>query len=197
MLTTSVVTLGTNVVKLDVDDACSHHRPLSSFLELIQVVMSECRFRSLREWCQAAGVSDNYLSTYKSRLETGEVRQAKVEQVAKLADAAGVSTDWLLGRSEQRDPNTTEDEGVSIRSLVGGGRKTQEEADAILEQFDMSGALDPDQAARIELRFRTEHSKSNGAATSRRYWLNRLNRFAEEELSAPNKLTASRPSRSK
>jgi len=44
-----------------------------------------------------AGLSSSYLGALRSRLSTGEVRQAKIEEIAKLARAANVSVEWLMG----------------------------------------------------------------------------------------------------
>jgi hypothetical protein len=80
---------------------------VATLVERIELILEEGKFSSARAWCLAAGLSISYLGTLKSRLESGEVRQGKSEQIAKLARAAGVTVEWLMGESDQREPTRT------------------------------------------------------------------------------------------
>lgn len=57
--------------------------------------------KSIREISEATGIGTGTLSKYQN-----DVAEAGIDKLAKLANYFNVSTDWLLGRTETRSPDT-------------------------------------------------------------------------------------------
>lgn len=60
---------------------------------------------TVREWSTRAGLSENYASTFRSRVVRGRVN-IEMKSIQALARAAGVSLEWLLyGRGTMLEPS--------------------------------------------------------------------------------------------
>lgn len=68
----------------------------------VDVVLRKGTFPDQKAWSLAAGLSHNFLSTFRSRVTNGEVETITAASVERLAKAAGVSMEWLMGSTPQR-----------------------------------------------------------------------------------------------
>jgi hypothetical protein len=66
----------------------------------IDEVLARKVFPSATAWCVAAKLSRGYLGALKTRLKQGKVTQGKSQEMERLARAAGVSTEWLMGLTD-------------------------------------------------------------------------------------------------
>lgn len=103
----TAVLSGTPVVKVDSEDERSHHAPVTGkplLLQRIDAALEEGKkrgaFKSAREWSKKAGLSDNYVGVLRTRLQTGEVKQAKGEELTKLAGVLGYPVSYFLGSED-------------------------------------------------------------------------------------------------
>jgi len=82
---------------------------LDRILARIDEVLASEKFESGRAWCRAAGVSEGYIGALRTKYATGEATSARIDQIEKLAIAAGVSLDYMLGRDKLKpaEPGST------------------------------------------------------------------------------------------
>lgn len=73
----------------------------STLVARIDEILDRGIFPDAKAWSVAAGLSVNYVSTLRSRLRSGSVVQGKFDQIQALAKAAGVTTEWLSGKSDR------------------------------------------------------------------------------------------------
>ncbi len=76
--------------------------------ERIDEILARRVFRDAKAWCVAAKVSHGYIGALKTRLRQGKVTQGKLQEMERLARAAGVSVEWLMG-IEARSTAAAED----------------------------------------------------------------------------------------
>lgn len=176
MLSTFVID-ATPVVKVDGGDERSHDadvEPTPLIMKRIDEILASGRFKSAREWCRKAGVSENYIGVLRARLSTGEVKQAKSDEVAKLARAADVSVDWLLGESEQikKSPRYIEliNESAGVLQLA-----------EVIEHYHWPPTLEPDQASEVIRRVRQDAFKAT-ESLPQSYWRGRVDRLVAEVI---------------
>lgn len=170
VLSTGVLST-TNVVKLDCgDERSQHHKVTPTLLSRIDEVLQSGKFKSARQWCREAHVSDNYINVLKSRMSTGEVKQANMEPVRKLAHAAGVSVDWLMGEKSKKYVVT----GPASFCLSEAGG-----LDQALEAFPWPDDLEPALAAEV-IRHAQQDAKEANVPMPQSYWHVRLRRLVAE-----------------
>lgn len=95
----AVTTHDVNTCVVAVDDSCHHlrhAREVDTLLSRIEWVIAQGRVASGRAWAMSAGLSPSYIGTLLTRLRASPDADARREEIGKLANAAGVSVEWLV-----------------------------------------------------------------------------------------------------
>jgi transcriptional regulator with XRE-family HTH domain len=133
------------------------------------------KFASEREWCRKAGVSDSYIGAIRTKRAKGESTTAKVDVIAKLARAAGVTIDYLMGGDAVPVGPTHVEHAVP--------REASPNLSAALEAFPWGEVdLAPDLARRVVEQVRREAFAGGGVDLPQSYWHARVARLADEVL---------------
>ncbi len=138
---------------------------LDRLLARINEVLERGTFASASEWCREAGVSRSYIGALRNRggtKGTGEVRNVKHEEIAKLAGAARVEVGWLMG--EDTLPSNEAPDGLE-RALM---------------QFDWPDTLTAAQAKEVQRLARAEAADAGANDLPPKFWLARLARIAAD-----------------
>ncbi len=87
------------VVTNYLDGATFHLVKTALETRIDEVILTRKTFADAKAWCKAAGISEGYLGTLKSRLRAGKATGGKAQKIQALARVAGVSVEWLMGLS--------------------------------------------------------------------------------------------------
>lgn len=172
MITT--VTAITNVRKVDAEyvrSQTAHVRSqLAKILERIAHVLATKKFSSERAWCEAASVSPNYIGRLRSKLdeerEDGVARTANVDKLELLAKAAGVSLEWLMGKTGEVVTSDTDQRNAG---LLDDLKK------AVIKPEDS-----PEIASAIAKELAKQLFKATESLPLAEYWRPRAERVAQE-----------------
>lgn len=143
---------------------------LGQLLARIEEILASKRFESERDWCRRAGVSESYIGALRAKRAKGDAQTAKLEQVEKLARAANVSVDYLLGRS--RATASQGDDAGSSPNLR-----------AALEAYPWADHdVVPTVARAVVQQVRSEAFAGGGVDLPQSYWHARIGRLVDEAL---------------
>lgn len=161
----------TPVVNLDTGYSCRHDgwvTPIEALLSRIdEELRSGGRFRSEREWCRKAGISESYIAALRLRGGkggTGEVVDVKREQVVRLAKAAGLDPAKLLGDELRTTPTAPAPQPSTLEGAIA--------------DFEWPSSLTAQQAHEVLVRARAEASEH--PSLPKRFWLSRLAKLATD-----------------
>lgn len=137
-------------------------------------------FRSERDWCEKAGVSDSYIGALRTKHRQGTAKTAKLDVVEKLADAAGVSVGWLMGAEEMplRGPSGSRER--PSRPSLGEAVAVSAQVRQALESYDWPSGTATSLVAEISDALAKEAFAHRGSFIPPSHWTNRI----QEELAA-------------
>jgi hypothetical protein len=145
---------------------------LGKVLAQIDSVLAAGKFESEREWCRRAGVSGSYIGALRTKHLKGQSTSARLDQVQKLAQAAGVSVDFLMGS-----------DGSDAAPVNNRGRAASPNLAKALEMYPwQTEELTPDLARRVVEQVQSEAFAGGGVDLPQSYWRARIDRLVEEVL---------------
>jgi len=111
--------------------------------ERLRQVIEDRLVDDAEAWCEAAGLSRGFLSSFFVRAKGSPGASLKGTSASALAGAAGVRTEWLLtgeGPRERRPEQTTELDGDIDPRIVAVGAALGAPAHVIRAAHDLRGA---------------------------------------------------------
>jgi len=147
-------------------------------LSRLDEVLARGTFASERAWCRAASVSESYIGALRTKHKKGEATTAKIDVVQRLAEAAGVSVDWLMGGEDMplRAPDPARSAPTSFTQEVVMSAQAQQ----ALERFEWPTGTPTAVVAEISDALAREAFKHRGSFIPASHWNARI----QEELAA-------------
>jgi hypothetical protein len=153
---------------------------LGKVLSRIDAVLAAGTFDSEREWCRKAEVSGSYIGALRTKHAKGQATTAKLDMIAKLARAANVSVDYLMGGN-----------AGPTAPVVEAPREASPNLASALEAYPWAefGTLTPDLARRVVEQVRREAFAGGGVDLPQSYWHARIGRLVDEALGRAKSVT--------